>query len=455
MLQHELDLEHDRLLKLEEKQYNANSKVTISFENRRLLKNEDLNDSDFENDLNHHEYGEESKHWDFFEQKEKEAPKIGRQGYVIKKNGEVTTKHDSELNKCKNACKVMEFESDIKTGDGGGFPMKLSNNVYNALKVHSINEGKRMARLHEKKEKSSAEKAVDAKSRILLFKLINRGILETMNGVIATGKESVVIHGIGQNCEKGITSCEVAVKVFKTTITEFQNRIQYVIGDPILEQTGKLSKQNPKLTIPLWAEKEMHNLNRMRNYGILCPEVLFLKKHILIMKFIGKDGRSAPTLKNLIFNEELFENIWDQTVQLMIRLYRDCDLIHADLSEFNLLWHEDKLWCIDVSQAVRTTHLMSHRFLWRDCVNICKFFSKKLCVFKSPCELFEKITGKTITNFDDDQILIEFFDKIEHFEKNRKKYQKCDGSRFGTEEPDIFDELFENALRHRQEALNF
>lgn len=90
------------------------------------------------------------------------------------------------------------------------------------------------------------------------------------------------------------------------------------------------------------------------------------------MKFIGKDGRSAPTLKNLIFNEELFENIWDQTVQLMIRLYRDCDLIHADLSEFNLLWHEDKLWCIDVSQAVRTTHLMSHRFLWRDCVNICK-----------------------------------------------------------------------------------
>lgn len=138
MLQHELDLEHDRLLKLEEKQYNANSKVTISFENRRLLKNEDLNDSDFENDLNHHEYGEESKHWDFFEQKEKEAPKIGRQGYVIKKNGEVTTKHDSELNKCKNACKVMEFESDIKTGDGGGFPMKLSNNVYNALKVHSI-----------------------------------------------------------------------------------------------------------------------------------------------------------------------------------------------------------------------------------------------------------------------------------------------------------------------------
>ena len=259
LLQHELDLEHDRMLKLEEKQYNANSKVQLSFEKLRRIRDEDLGDSDLDDEI-HHEYGEESKHWDFFEQKEKQAPKIGKQGYVVAKNGEVTTKHDIELNKCRNACKVMEFESDIRTGDGGGFPMKLSNNVYNALKVHSISEGKRMARLHEKKEKSSAEKAVDAKSRILLFKLINAGTLETMNGIIATGKESVVIHAIGQNIEKGIPLGEVAVKVFKTTITEFRDRIQYIIGDPILEQTGKLSKQNPKLTIPLWAEKEMHNL---------------------------------------------------------------------------------------------------------------------------------------------------------------------------------------------------
>lgn len=39
--------------------------------------------------------------------------------------------------------------------------MKLNNNVYNALKVHSISEGKRMARLHEKKEKSTAESVMD------------------------------------------------------------------------------------------------------------------------------------------------------------------------------------------------------------------------------------------------------------------------------------------------------
>lgn len=90
------------------------------------------------------------------------------------------------------------------------------------------------------------------------------------------------------------------------------------------------------------------------------------------MSFIGSNGRSAPTLKDVIGEPALFKNIWTKVVDLMVRLHRDCQLIHADLSEYNLLWYENKLWCIDVSQAVRITHPMAHRFLWRDCKNICK-----------------------------------------------------------------------------------
>lgn len=442
LLQHELDLEHDRRLKLEEKQYNANSKVKISFENQRRVKDQDLSYSDLEDEEAYHEYGEDSKHWDFFEKSERNSVKVGRQGFTVS-NGQVTTKHDIETNKCRNACKVMEFESDINTGDGGGFAMKINNSVYNALKVHSISEGKRMARLHEKKEKSSAEKAIDEKSRILLFKLIDRGILDSINGIIATGKESVVVHAVGENPEKGITMGEVAIKIFKTTITEFQNRVQYIIGDPVLEQAGKLSRQNPKLTIPLWAEKEMHNLNRMRKNGIACPEVVLLKKHILIMSFIGKDGRAAPTLKNLMFSPELVEKVWNQTVSLMVKLYRECDLIHADLSEYNLMWHENKLWCIDVSQAVRITHPMSFRFLWRDCTNICKFFAKKMPSTLTPKELFTMITGKDISDVEDDDALIELFDKMENYEKNEEKLT------YNQSGPDIFDELFEKSLKDK------
>ena len=107
--------------------------------------------------------------------------------------------------------------------------------------------------------------------------------------------------------------------------------------------------------------------------GIPCPEVVLLKKHILVMSFIGKDGRAAPTLKNLIYSTtEMVEEIWSQVVALMVKLFQEADLVHGDLSAYNLLWHEGKVVVIDVSQAVRSTHPHAFTFLYRDIRNICK-----------------------------------------------------------------------------------
>lgn len=127
--------------------------------------------------------------------------------------------------------------------------MKLSNNVFNALKVHSISEGKRMARLHEKKEKSTAESVMDENSRLLIFKLINAGIVDEVNGAINTGKEANVYHGLGGNSEKQITSGEVAIKVYKTTLNEFKHRQPYIRDDYRFKD--KFAKSNNQKSIYL------------------------------------------------------------------------------------------------------------------------------------------------------------------------------------------------------------
>ena len=61
----------------------------------------------------------------------------------------------------------------------------------------------------------------------------------------------------------------------------------------------------------------------------------------------------------------------------MRTLYSECHLVHADLSEYNILWWQKEAWFIDVSQAVEPIHPSGLDFLLRDCTNIINFFSKR------------------------------------------------------------------------------
>lgn len=52
-------------------------------------------------------------------------------------------------------------------------------------------------KLHEKKEHSTHEQALDQKTRLMLFKLVDGGILSEVNGCISTGKEACIYHAQG------------------------------------------------------------------------------------------------------------------------------------------------------------------------------------------------------------------------------------------------------------------
>lgn len=87
----------------------------------------------------------------------------------------------------------------------------------------------------------------------------------------------------------------------------------------------------------------------------------------------------------------------------MRRMYQDARLVHADLSEFNMLYHSGDVYIIDVSQAVEHDHPHALEFLRKDCANVNGFFQKHNVAVMTVRELFEFITDPSITseNIDD------------------------------------------------------
>nr|KAG5699945.1 hypothetical protein BaRGS_018244 [Batillaria attramentaria] len=307
------------------------------------------------------------------------------------------------------------FPPEFESGDGEGMDMQLPNKVYNKLKMHSMAETRRGARHTEKKLHSTAEKAVDENTRIMLYKMLNSGLLESIGGAIAGGKESVVFHAHGGSFEDKEVPREVAIKVFKTTLMDFKVREKYVHGDHRFSKDD-YKKQNPRKIIKMWAMKEVANLNRMRKFDVPCPKVVVLKKHVLVMSLIGRDN-PAPKLKDANLSVADMQDAYEQTVEIMKALHRQCMLVHADMSEYNLLWHDGKVWVIDVSQAVDLTHPQAFHFLYRDCCNVSTYFKKQGVhgVLQSE-QLFNEVTGLDIQGEGQ-----EFDNQVQRYDKERKE----------------------------------
>jgi RIO kinase 1 len=153
--------------------------------------------------------------------------------------------------------------------------------------------------------------------------------------------------------------------------------------------------------VKVWAEKEMRNYRRIHQAGIPCPAPIFLKAHVLLMEFLGTNGWPSPRLKDATLSEKHMREAYVQTVLIMRHLYQRCKLVHGDFSEYNLLWHNNQVYVIDVSQSVETDHPSALDFLRKDASNVNDYFSKvgKLDVMTTR-QLFEFITAVVAPNDD-------------------------------------------------------
>ncbi|KAL8947527.1 MAG: hypothetical protein Q9222_006202 [Ikaeria aurantiellina] len=252
----------------------------------------------------------------------------------------------------------------------------------------------------EKSDRATNEQVLDPRTRMILLQMINRNIVSEVNGCVSTGKEANVYHALSIPQEDGfeapVAPLHRAIKVYKTSILVFKDRDKYVTGEYRFRQG--YSKSNNRAMVKVWAEKEMRNLKRIYAAGIPCPEPVHLRLHVLVMGYLGdRKGIPAPRLKDVELVgsdvEERWKLLYLQLLGYMRTLYQICHLVHADLSEYNILYHEDKLWLIDVSQSVEHDHPRSLDFLRMDIKNVTDFFRRQGVDTLSERSVFSSVTA--------------------------------------------------------------
>lgn len=219
------------------------------------------------------------------------------------------------------------------------------------------------------------------KSTLNVFgKLFSDRILDTLDFPISTGKEAIVFRAITPEEDF------VAVKVYFTTAAVFKHILRYIRGDPRFK-----SFRNRREVIFEWAKKEYNNLGTMKSLGILAPRPIYRKKNVLVMDYVGTDDYPAPLLKDTPLDKP--QDILDTLLDNVEKLYDEAELVHGDLSEYNILMHEGKPYIIDVGQMVITEHPMVLRFLKRDLQNLMRFFKKHGVEFNA-ASCFKNMTGR-------------------------------------------------------------
>ena len=236
----------------------------------------------------------------------------------------------------------------------------------------------------DKDYRKTMDEVFDMRTLSLLSKLISNRILDTVDFPISTGKEGNVFRAKSPEGEN------LAVKIYRTSSANFKAINKYILGDPRFHGTSN----NKYKLLSTWCLKEYKNLIRLKNAGVKVPEPIKALGNILVMQYIGEDDYPAPLIKNV--HPDVLgapDHIFETVIENMRRAYVDARFVHADMSEYNILFWEGDVWIIDVAQGVVIEHPLADEWLVRDVGNVCRFF-KSLGVDARPEDSLKFVKGE-------------------------------------------------------------
>jgi RIO kinase 1 len=208
-----------------------------------------------------------------------------------------------------------------------------------------------------------------------LQEILEEGIIDEVYSQLKTGKEAEVwlVSHRGQ---------PVAAKLYKSRETRsFKNDAGYREGRQVrnsrtqraMDRGTRFGRQASE---DAWKSAEADALSMLHAAGVRVPKPVLFYEGVLLMEVIGdSEGRVAPRLVDAHIPKEqameLYVSVRGEVIKMLA-----ADLIHGDLSEFNVLLSHDGPVIIDFPQVVMAAkNSRSEHYFRKDLGNIVRFFS--------------------------------------------------------------------------------
>lgn len=209
----------------------------------------------------------------------------------------------------------------------------------------------------------------------VLQQLLDEGIIDEVFQQLKTGKEAEVwlVSHRGE---------PVAAKLYKEReFRSFKNDSGYTEGRTVrnsrtqraMDRGTAFGKRSAE---EAWKSAEADAMYALHAAGVRVPRPVLFYDGVLLMEVIGDaEGRVAPRLVEAGLTHEqampLYEHLRGEVIKMLT-----ADLIHGDLSEFNILMGASGPVIIDFPQVVAAArNSSSEKYFRRDLGNLLRFFS--------------------------------------------------------------------------------
>ena len=130
---------------------------------------------------------------------------------------------------------------------------------------------------------------------------------------------------------------------------------------------------------------EFEALKILHDSKLPVPKPFFQNRHVIVMSFM--EGQELAEIKYLKNPEKILNNI----LNFIYLSFKNYDIIHSDLSEFNIMINKKlKILVFDFPQWISSDHPQYIYYLKRDIINIMDFFRRKFKIKRNVDDIVKK-----------------------------------------------------------------